>query len=63
MDGILLVYTCPLCKATFKRYKWFMKHVQRYSEDDQKKIFFQGEKFLYQGKLTKFFNNDLKKED
>ena len=58
-----MVYTCPLCHATFKRYKWFIKHVQKYSEDDQKKIFLLGDKVLYQGKLSKFFNNTSKKED
>lgn len=57
-------YVCPLCNASFKRYKWFVKHIQRYSEEDRKKIFVHGDKLLFQGKLKNFMDdNPEEKED
>ena len=47
-------YTCPLCNKTFKSYKWFVKHINRYSEEDRKKIFVQDNKIYFQGKLGNY---------
>lgn len=61
-------YICPLCKTSFKRYKWFIKHINRYSEEDRKKIFFLDNKIYVQGKLYRFIddediNDDEEEED
>ena len=54
----MTTYTCPLCKSTFKRYKWFVKHINRYSEEERKKIFVKEDKVYYQGKLFKFLGEN-----
>lgn len=57
-----LPYVCPLCKTSFKRYKWFIKHINKYSEEDRKKIFFMDNKIYYQGKLFRFIDKDEQDE-
>ena len=50
----MATYTCPLCNTTFKRYKWFVKHINKYSEEDRKKIFIKDNKIFFQGKLASY---------
>ena len=51
-------YTCPLCNTTFKRYKWFVKHINKYSEEERKKIFINENKIYFQGKLANFIEKN-----
>lgn len=57
-----MVYKCPLCKKEYKRYPWFVKHIDNYTEKEKRqgKIFLNanGNSLNIQGKLDKF----LKKE-
>lgn len=56
-------YTCPLCNATFIRYKWFVKQVNRYSEEDRKKIFVKNDKIYFQGQLFNYLKDKDENEN
>ena len=53
----MTIYTCPLCKAKYKRFKWFVKHINKYSEEDRQKIFVNNGKLLFQGDLSKYLKS------
>ena len=44
-------YVCPLCKKKFTRFKWFEKHIMKYSEAERRKIFIKDDKIMFQGEL------------
>ena len=54
----MATYTCPLCKATFTKYKWFVKHINRYSEEERKKIFIEDNKILTPGRLFNYVEKE-----
>ena len=47
-------YTCPLCKSGFKKYGWFLKHINSYSQEEREKIFINDLKIYIQSNLNQF---------